>query len=363
MPTHLRITCSCGRELRAREEYFGSRIRCWSCHGSVKVPYPRVQARWAREFGQCVCMLPGLGTIGPLLLVALLATAAPALPRWGPRLAIVILAVGGAWLGALLHRQGLGDVEDDAAWSPSLLARWGRLALSAGAGMGLIAPFLLALGSEIGRIRPVGIAVAAILGGMVAPLALLLASAHDRRGPLGARQTLTTLGRHPIAAGFGLLVLPLGWLALEVALVAATWAQGWLPTLSLDLLPPTTNVTIQDDYPLIGSEDFHSAADAAFFRIYLHGLRRGHPLLTVIPASLRAWESRRLNLAVLGIRPEAYRATRSAYTFLIVTGFWLLAALQARWLNRIAILGARRPAPVPIRRPFHDRVALVESTV
>jgi hypothetical protein len=372
------VSCPCGRTLRARVEQGGATIHCWDCGRTVPVPHQRLgKGRLARTFRDAAGRAVRPSAVLPLVGGAALLTAVLLVPRAGPWLALGVLAAAAWGYEGLIARTGLepepvppplpgreepavvdlsrpvpGPPPDRAANRVGV-----RVALAVAASVLLVAPQLVrnagrTLPPEGYRFAP-GVfgtmALAFAAGWLVMPLVVLLAHAHDRRGPLPVRLTLSALARHPLATIAAVLVAPLGLAAIEAALAGIAAYEGYLPVLVGDLFPPPRvetdgsgthyyfdydGETIVADYLLV---------DAAYYRAYPKGLRHGYTLTGTLPASLAEGSRARTWMRKYYLFLVPYLAVRIALTFLILTGLGLLMSVQARWLGAIASLDSRRP--------------------
>jgi hypothetical protein len=378
MPTHIEVHCSCGRTLRAQPDQAGTLIRCWSCKSELVVPHPNQSGRllWAMVEAISEVLRP---PVLPVILVgAMLLTAALVVPRFGPVLALALVAACVRGYGTevraplqsrSLHEEETGlltpvvvsvahpapDQEEEVAEPPFWVGP-ARGLLGVAAALVLAAPMyfrnrghaLPQQGANPGVLWLLALALAAWL---VMPIALVAAYAHDRHGLLPPRLVLKALARHWLATLAALLLVPLGLLATEGLVAAVAWEQGELSLMVADLFPPPEFVWAADGRHLCFNYDgavidvkFSETKAAAAMPIYPRGLRRGFTLIGTIPLSLSVdlFEVRAFPF-LFGVKQATYLITRIVLTFLIVSAAGILFAIQARWLGLIAALDARRP--------------------
>jgi hypothetical protein len=352
MPNHMRVTCSCGTELRVREDQEGSVIRCWKCHAEVPVP-SRARERLAKGSVETARRVFRAEAVDQLMWGALVVTGVLALPRVGGWLSLVSLGFAGAWYrGVLQGRSRLALADEEAGEGPRWRAWSQTWAVGLAVGLGWIAPFLLrhVLLGRSGRFATWGgpvIWAVAVLAWAGVPLAVMATSAHDRSGMAGPRWSLQAVRRHPVATVVALLLVPLGLALAEVVVVGGAWFVSWLPCFVLDLFPSYwTNPPGS-----IHFENFESIdtvlSNSRLFQIYAQGVRDGYTLVGAIPASLplgfRTW------LRLLGPSwvPWLYLLIRALVSLTLLGWAGALLALQARWLGLIASVDVPRPKPSP----------------
>jgi hypothetical protein len=201
--------------------------------------------------------------------------------------------------------------------------------------------------------------------GLLVAAVLLAAAAFAYRRTLlrTAERALTGARRHPLAMLCVPLVLPLGLVATEAAIVGVAYEQDWLRYLVLDMSPRAGAVAVLASRPDAAGVDYASISDAEVFRIYGYGLRRGYALTWTVPASLIRGMSTRsdtgyafVNAAAWNdwVNPVNYLSFRALCTAAVVTILASVLSLNARWINLIGSLEARhlaaaagvRPAPL-----------------
>ena len=346
MPEHIVFSCPCGRNLRAKADLAGTAIRCWSCHAEVPVPRAKFERRV--ELGSFVGVwdIVRAEYLLLILLGALVVACTLAIPVVGAAAGLGLLAAAAVAYRKVIRISGLqgAPVPEEPAWRTwAERCVWGPVIA-----LGLTAPVLLRhmTMDSYGRLihwRGAGVAAAAVLGWIVVPLVVLIASACDRSGPLTVRAALARVWRHAIVTVLGLLILPVGLLILEVALVSITNQQGWFGFLVLDLFP-----SMHSDRVPLRASDFYNiqfpdhASFAEFFHPYVHGLRLGYTLMGAIPASLpRSPDARILPWFFLSY-DWMYKAVKVLFATLTLAFFGLLLAIQARWLGLIPTIDHRR---------------------
>jgi hypothetical protein len=242
---------------------------------------------------------------------------------------------------------GPGAVSEDGDEDVSrpLRVRVARCGLALLAALVLVAPFIVrnrghvlpTVGPAPGVLGPLGLAFA---GWLVMPVAMLVAYAHDHRGPLKPRRALAALVRHPLATVAALAVVPLGLLATELLAAGIAWQQGQLPLMVADLFPPPWFEQRKDgahicfDYggPVL-DVNCTDTLDT-LVPVYWHGLRRGLTLSGTLPASLSIGpHGMRDELWRFRVGPAQYRALRFVLTVLITWSAGTVLTIQARWLG------------------------------
>jgi hypothetical protein len=307
-----------------------------------------------------------LPTAGVILAGAAVMTAVLLVPRAGLGLALGLMAASGFGYGSQI-RAGVVGLTPDPDRQPQVLPRrllLARAGLSVAAVAALAVPLLVrnrgyALPPAEGS-ASVGVGalmVLALAGGVMAPLMLLAAFAHDGDAPLPAARALAAVGRHPLATLAALLVVPLGLLATEAVVAASAWQQGQLPLLVADLFPPPRVAQLDDgahfyfDYGGTPVDLNCSDSFSPMVRVYPQGVRRGFTLSALVPASLSVGLLQvRQRLWMYHVNPVHYLMLRIALTLLILWAAGTLLTVQARWLGAIASVdspSARRPVPPP----------------
>jgi hypothetical protein len=303
-------------------------------------------------------------------------TAALLVPGVGPWLALGLIGAAAVWgYGALVRGAcpeppagaGRPDGAPDEPGGEGRAGRGvpgviGRLLLGGAAAVALVAPLIVRNGGHLlPPAEPVAgafrLMLLTLLGGLVVPVALMAAFAHDRCGPLPVGLALAALWRHKAATLCALLVVPLGLLLVEGAVAFVAWEQDYLPILVADLFPPP-RVEARGDGPYMiasydgaVSEESISPGRGNLSRTYALGLRRGFTLVGEVPASLALGPMPRADSvaflpttpAWFYVEPAPYLAFRVILSVLILTSAGLLLAVQARWLGLIAALDPRRP--------------------
>jgi hypothetical protein len=192
--------------------------------------------------------------------------------------------------------------------------------------------------------------------GLVAVAVAPLVAAIVFRGPLvrGLGLGLGAVRRHPLAMLGVALVLPIGLVALEAALVGLSYQQDWLRYVALDVSPRSAAVAVLGGREDAGSIDFALLSDAEVFAVYRKGLRRGFALSWAVPASLIRGAEVRTDTGYAfanqvgwneWVDPLKYTAYKAVSTVGAVTGVLLLLALAGQWVHRIATIEARLRAP------------------
>jgi hypothetical protein len=335
------------------------------------VPYPDPRGRLAQAFARAALDAVRPPTVVIVMLGSALVTATLVVPRFGPLLALGLLAPA-AWgyagqfrfgtAGVAAVRAGLVLAPEvvGVAQVPTRRERVVRAGLGVIAAAALVAPLVVrnqgyVLPPAASRSHVLGGAGLALVGWLLIPLLLLAVFAHDQNGSLPPRLTLAALARHPVTTLAALLAVPLGLLMIEAVLALIAWQQGQLPLMILDGFPPPTYERVEDGRQARFNYDgqvfvlMSTARDDALIPLYPRGLRRGFTLLGTIPLSLSVGLSEvREEARKFNVLPGHYLATRIALTFLILTGTGLLATVQARWLGLIAALDSHRPVDPPV---------------
>jgi hypothetical protein len=362
--------CSCGRRLRATQDQAGTVIHCWECRREVVVPRAARKDLLIRRMADAAHDALRPPTLGVLLASAAIFTAALLVPRNGPWLALVLLAVASFWgyggqMGTRVPERS--PREDEAGTDPSssgeevdetiatrplrvLLAWLARGVVALAASLALVAPVLVR--NRGYALPPAGPApgvrslmALAFVGWLVLPLAMLAAFARDGRGPLPPWRPLARLARHPLATLAALLIVPLGLLATEGLLALVAWEQGQLPLMVVDLFPAPRLEHREDGvrfcFDLDGTVVAANCTENLdnLIPVYGHAVRRGFSLTGTLPASLSIGLVRRpAHRWMFRVGPKEYLATRIVLTFLVAWAGGTLLTIQARWLGRIASL-------------------------
>jgi hypothetical protein len=289
-----------------------------------------------------------------------LITAALLVPHAGIVLALCLVVASVHYYNDQVRAAGPDAVPGEAM--PARTTPWAalvRMSLAVVATLALVAPVLI---RNAGHSLPPGemkpglrwLAALALAGWLVAPVALLTASARDRHGPLPPRLVLGSLARHPLATLVALLVVPLALILTEGFVALVAWQQGQLPLMVVDLFPPPSSAFTVDgrhlyfDYDGTKIDMNYSASVEALAAVYPQAFRHGFTLIGTIPPSL--------SMGLLEVRgsprnyyvlPVSYLIVRIAMTMLILFVAGVALRAQSRWLGLIAALGAHRPHPAP----------------
>jgi hypothetical protein len=357
MPTFIEVKCPCGRMLRARADQAGTAIQCWDCKAEVVVPHPdepwlvgpMADAAFQALRAQGMAAIAG----GAALITAVLLV-----PRAGLLLTLGLVAISVHLYGSQMRplEQTGGAVAAPALGRRALLVQ-GALALLAT--LALVAPQVV---RNQGHVLPPAstsprfawLAVLALAGWVVMPVAILAACAHDHHGPLSPRQALAALWRHPLATLAALAVLPIALVLTEGVLALFAWQQGHLPLLVVDLFPPPRFAYVDDGkhlyfhYGGTQLDKNYSESVDGLTAAYPLAFRHGYTLVGTVPPSLAIGLLEvRTNPWEYGVTPGSYLIHRIVFTFLTLAVSGVALLVQARWLGLIAAVGARRSSPSP----------------
>jgi hypothetical protein len=347
MPSFIRVECRCGRTLRATIDQAGTTIRCWDCQAEARVPHAATSERLTRECLDGARQFLTYGNLILFLVGGLIVGCALTIPVVGPIAGFALLALAAAFYPEVVSQSGRrGALAPPVPVGRLWAARCARGPVLA---LGLTAPFLLrhALMDGYGCLlswRGPGIAAVAALCWLALPLGVLLTSASDGAGPIPARRALAALRWHPVATAVTLLLIPVGLLALEAALIVLLIEQGWFPFLVVDLFPALGSDRVVLE-PLVVRIIQHPglAPLSAFWSVYVHGLSRGYTLLGALPASLPRGLFVRATPWFVMASDWPYLTLRVLDSALILAYAGVLLAIQARWLGLIATVDARSP--------------------
>ena len=347
--TFIAVKCSCGRELRAKQELAGTEIRCWDCHKQVLVPIPRQGSRVAQELSENalgVIKGPGLTSV---LAAAVVVTALMNVPEFGLGCATFGLTLGGLVYGEMIRRIGRGPAEEpDPRWTAMLLPRSvPNVFLGALLAAGTVYPLWFRNWGEHDSPHwdRVGAAIAAATWTLI-PLHFWIACASDGRGRLGAGRCLKILAKHPVAFLAAIAVVPATLILLELGLAMILYVSGNLPFFTLDYMPMPVmkSFALFMGIPYFEMIDYRSYPTSVFDRSYLRGLLRGYSFAGAIPASLSLPTRGGLSGGAIGLDEPLYRIARFVISAVVVTCLLTAFAIQARWLGAIPALEKRRPA-------------------
>ena len=338
----LKVTCPCGRALRARLDQAGTEIVCWDCRATVRVPIPAAPSGWVvRLMGIGAKQIFDARTCTFLVVGAAIVTIGAAVPTYGIAGAAVALALIMTGYGELLRRGTRGD------WSGrpdlDLAARLWRGLLCLGTAGALVLPLVAASRSGAApRVTPIGLAIGA---GLVAALPLLMLATYGLAGSPGtrAREIAAMVRRHPFAVLATLLMLPASLLAIETAVVVVLRVGGAFEFLALDLLPNPASVRHVFGTPYIGDVDYRMVVDGSIWSIYFDTIRHGYSLVGAIPASVVLDDvSNHFAPISVALSSGRYQTVRIVFTLLIAAGMLSVLAIQARWLGLLATMDVRR---------------------
>ncbi|RUL81612.1 hypothetical protein [Tautonia sociabilis] len=343
----------CGRTLRAQRSPNRTTIRCWDCRSEVVVPRFR-----SPDGPKPVARLRGAmnsargESIAAIILLALAATAAIAVPRAGGVLALgLLISTALGYIrrieepGRALESEEEAEASGRADWRPGRLL--GRLILASVFVVGLVAVPWLADGSrQLEYVAPVlpppTLPVVGLLLWLILPFVVFLLTARDEHGPIGPRRALAAAFRRRWRT-LGALLAPLVAIAVvEAALLGGLLLLGDLPVFVLDLFPVGEGDRVETGiYVLDNSVEFDRTEGA--LKVYVEGLGRGATLLGSVPTSFRRGLQPRLIVPAYGeLKSEGYVIARLLVAMLgFLTAFAALA-IQSTWLGRIG-LAAPRP--------------------
>jgi hypothetical protein len=337
----LTVACPCGRNLRAPKEMAGQEISCWECRRMVRVPIPRSSERAFRV------IVDGLGEVlqVPWLVVLCLTAAALTgvlcVPGIGVPIATAILVLCGLGYGELIRQCGI-DVWDFDDWKRPLWLLQ-RLGVGLLFGLAITAPLLFNPSGwdRAPRFTTLGV-ILEVAAAIVIPVLIFLIFARDEDQPLGWRRGAALLLRYPVASALALLLLPIGVVLSEMAMIGMSSWQGMFPFVNLDLYPGAEYFAERYKIPKYGNYTREVLPDARFFHLYFRRLHQGFALTTSVPASLSYKTFVLGSPWTLDLSDEGYLRIRAMYTWvsLLIIGFFL--ALQARWLGAIATLDSKR---------------------
>lgn len=342
----LTVACPCGRSLRAPVELAGQEISCWECHQKVYVPFPHSPERAFRIITETLRDLFDLRWLLALFLVAALLTGLFCLPGIGIPASALVLILGAVGYGELIRQSGI-DVWDFDDWKrPGNLAL--RIGVAALFGLALASPLLF---NPAGMGRPPRFTTTGLLLGlaasMVLPLAMFLIYARDGTGLLGWGRGRKLLLRYPVATLLALLLIPIGLMAAELALIIVTSWQGMFPFLVLDLFPDSEYFARQYGIPKYGNYTKPELPGLPFYRLYFRRVHHGYMLIGALPATL---SKKTLVLGspwTLELTDPGYLKFRAMYNQLSTMVILFSLALQSFWLGAISTLDTRRSEPRP----------------
>ena len=97
---------------------------------------------------------------------------------------------------------------------------------------------------------------------------------------------LRTITRYPFLALGALLIVPVSLMACEAFLTGTFYLMGGLPTLTLDFMPPPSNVVNIAGFVVCGDKLYTDLPESQFIASYWKGLRHGYTFVGAIPPSL-----------------------------------------------------------------------------
>lgn len=322
-------------------------MRCWSCHGEQLVPEDDGHVQLASDYLEIFRAVFRNRTVGPLLLGGAIVAGVSAIPWVGFWLALALMGwAAGHYDRLFWSRHQDGESTPATALPRRLLVSFRHWIVGIATVLIWILPYLLRYADRAltGRRRPLNaaeLAPLAVVCWIAVPLVLLLISARVNGGSAGSSRALAAARRHPLAILNALLLVPLGMILLELLLLVATWQQGRLPNLVLDLFPTPRGIlpVPGNPFPTI---DVTSLPDSRLLDFYGQGLRKGYTLTGAIPASLPLGIDTYESAANVAVDSRVYLALRLILATLIYWATASLLVIQARWLGRTC---ARRPLP------------------
>ena len=356
MPAFIHLPCPCGRTLRAGEDQAGSSIRCWGCGGEVVVPLPKVGDRLWGEFRRSLrnALRPGFFflALGFGMVLSLLLSV-PYAGRWlGLAFALIMAvlyqdAIRAAGEGRKGERVGFSSLIRN-GW----LVRWPLAALAV---VALFAPVYFRNWGQLlpgARSLPIErtLMMFSFVMWLTVPLVLLAANAHDGAGRLDSSQAFLTMGNHPRAIFFALLVLPIGLCVIEFGLVLFAWYENVLPMYVCDLFPTPMKVLSDDGakylifyYDLNSYERPIALVQENGIPDYIRAMRRGFFLSGTIPESVASGWNLRFEPEFFGLSRAGYFIARFLFSVLTLAATGTVLAVQSHWLGLIAAIGSVRP--------------------
>ena len=284
---------------------------------------------------------------------------------------LLSVPIAGRWLGFIfalvmavlyqdsIRRAGEGPRADRVGFSSLFRKGWPwRWPLAA---LGLVALFAPLYFRNWGHLLPGArtlpiertLMIFSFVTWLTVPLVLLAANAHDGTGPLKWNQAVKTMRCHPWATFFALLILPMGFCAVEFILVMFAWYENLLPMFVNDLFPtPLKVVTADGAKHLIFYYDLYSYERQITFvqqngiSDYLRAMRRGFFLSGTIPESLASGWNLRTEPEFFGLSRTSYFIARFFFSVLTLAATGTVLAVQSQWLGLIAAIGSIRPAAV-----------------
>jgi CheY-like chemotaxis protein len=358
MSPFIHIPCSCGKSVRVRQDLAGTSVRCWGCGNEVRVPElhfgGRLAEMFAKTFQEVLSPTHCFAAVGMGLVMATLLSA----PRVGLILGVAFALVMSWYYQDNMERAGLdyarlGDeIEPLQFRDRAMRVALGFLALCA-----LFTPlYFRNWGHLLPGVRTYPLArtlmLAAFSTWFITPLVLLAFNARDARGRLSPWSVVRVLARHPFATLASLLILPLGFAAIEFFAAVVSWYEGVMPLMVADLFP-TPSVKYVDK---IGRElhffydDLHpvdrpvSVLVTNAFPDYFRAVSRGFFLTGTIPESLPTGYSWRFDPSFFDTQRETYFWFRFVFAAIILAAVGCVLAVQSVWLGLIVALGSRRTA-------------------
>ncbi len=342
MPLPTMVKCRCGKVLRARPEFAGTDITCWSCHEAVAVPIHVAPGDWvAKLLKMGAKQLLEAQTVSLLAIGAALVVLSLQIPQfgvWSAACALTIVMIG---YGELLRRGSQGD------WTRqphvTMRMRGWRAVLCVTSAIGLTLPLIVAWGHQAQpRVTTPGLLIAGVAC-LVVPLVMLgtyapTGSLQDRMKLIGAM-----VRRHPFATLCSLLLLPASLIAVELVTLETLRWNEWFRYFVSDLFPLPAGTVRINGRLFFGSVDFISLPTGeSFDRSYASGLRHGYTFTGSIAASLALPITNNLTPFAVFKQAHYYLWVRILFTSFTVTCMLSALAVQARWLGLLSTLDSRR---------------------
>lgn len=307
----------------------------------VRVPVPRSPGRAYRVITESLGGLFEVQWIVALFLGAALLTGVLCVPGVGIPLGALVLVIGALGYGELIRQCGIDFWDFDDWKRPGNLVQ--RVGVAVIFGLVMAAPLLLGA-SELNR--PYRFTTLGLILGLVAsivlPLAMFLIYARDESGPLGWRRGGKVLLRYPLATLCALMLIPIGLVAAELAVIFFSSWQGMLPFFVLDLYPDSEHYAGLYKIPKFGNYTKFEFPDARFFRLYFRRFHHGYMLIEAIPASLSKETNILASPWTLDLDDMGYLKLRAIYTQIATMVILFFLTLQSFWLGAISTLESKR---------------------
>jgi hypothetical protein len=333
---YFKVTCPCGRSLRAPRERVGATVRCWDCRRSVTVPVPRHPGRAARVLSGGIREAFEGASLSGVAAGALAFTGAMFLPVPEPVLAGLVLALGVFGYGELVRRGGLSSLPGFGPGPSGVRTLAARVAATLAVALFLTNLWVVSRGwlplppDLLGR----GMVLGAVLV-VVVPLTMLFVWAAPE-----PRQAFKAVTRHPLSTVASLAIVPIGLVAAEAAGVFVASLQGMFAYYVYDLFPGAEALAPKYGVEMIGAYLYPVYPETGLLSLYGACLRHGMTLSVALPASLGVAPNSFTGNWILQMYQSDYLWYRTLHTFTIAAVWMLALTVQARCLGRISRLGA-----------------------